>query len=73
MFGTSKGMSVDKTDFVVVLRNAALVGLGSAIAYLANNFTTVDLGPQTALLVPVIVMALQSLGRFVTDFTKPKE
>jgi len=73
MFGTSKGLSLDKVDVKVLVRNAALVGLGSAIAYLANNFTSVDLGPQTALLVPVIVMALQSLGRFVTDFTKPKE
>lgn len=69
-WGTSKGFQFDKNDMTVVVKNALLVGLATAVTYLAENVGKIDLGASNALIIPVVVVALNSLARWLSDFTK---
>lgn len=72
-WGTSKALSVDKNDIIVVVKNALLVGLAAAVTYAAEYFGKLDLGASNAVVIPVVVVALSSLSRWLTDFTKEKK
>lgn len=68
--GTSKAFSMDMNDVVSVGKNALLVGLAAVLTYVGENITKVDLGNMSALVVPVLVVLLNSLVKWAKDNTK---
>lgn len=72
-WGTSKGFSFDKNDLWVVIANAALVGLAAAATFAAEKLVNVDLGSKAAVIIPIVVVALNSFSRWVSDYTKTKK
>lgn len=70
--GTSKSFTLDLTDVKEVLKTAALVAVSAALTYLAENASSINLGPATAFVVPVITLLLNSAIRWVKDYTKAK-
>lgn len=71
-WGTSKGFQFDKNDLWTVLANAALVGLASAATFAAESLANVDLGAKVAVIIPIVVVALNSFARWASDYTKKK-
>lgn len=71
-WGTSKGFSFDKNDLWVVAANAAIVGLAAAATFAAESLAKVDFGSANAVIIPVIVVALNSFARWASDYTKKK-
>lgn len=69
-WGTSKGFSFDKNDLTVVFKNAILVGAAAAVTFLAENIAKLDLGQSTALVIPIVAVVLNSLSRWLKDYTK---
>lgn len=67
---TSKSFSLDVNDLVGVGKNALLVGLAAVLTYVGENITKVDLGSASALVVPVVVVLVNTLVNWVKDHTK---
>lgn len=67
---TSKGFSMDVNDLVNVGKNALLVGVAAVLTYVGENIAKVDLGAMSALVVPVVVVVVNSLVNWVKDHTK---
>ena len=67
---TSKAFSVDINDVVSIGKNALLVGLAAVLTYVGENITNVDLGPTSALLVPVVAVVVNTLVNWIKDNTK---
>lgn len=67
---TSKGFSMDVNDLVNVGKNALLVGLAAVLTYVGENITKVDLGAASALIVPVVVVMVNTLVNWIKDNTK---
>jgi len=72
-WGTSKGFQFDKNDLWAVLANAALVGLAAAATFAAETLANVDLGAKVAVVIPIVVVALNSFARWASDYTKVKK
>jgi hypothetical protein len=69
---TSKGFSMDVNDIVNVGKNALLVGLAAVLTYVGENITKIDLGAASALVVPVVVVMVNTLVNWIKDHTKKK-
>lgn len=69
-FGTSKGLSFDKNDMIVIVKNAVLVGAAAAVTFLAENLAKVDFGQSTALVIPIVAVVLNTVSRWLKDYTK---
>jgi hypothetical protein len=69
-FGTSKGLSFDKNDMIVIVKNAVLVGVAAAVTFLAENLAKVDFGQSTALVIPIVAVVLNTVSRWLKDYTK---
>jgi hypothetical protein len=69
---TSKGFSMDVNDLVNVGKNALLVGLAAVLTYVGENITKIDLGAASALVVPVVVVMVNTLVNWIKDHTKKK-
>lgn len=72
-WGTSKGFQFDKNDLWAVVANAALVGLAAAATFAAESLANIDLGAKVAVVIPIVVVALNSFSRWVSDYTKVKK
>lgn len=68
--GTSKSFQLDKNDLWVVAVNAAVVGLAAAATFAAESLAKVDFGSANALIIPVVVVALNTFARWASDYTK---
>ncbi len=68
--GTSKAFSMDMNDLVSIGKNALLVGLAAVLTYVGENVTKVDLGNMSALIVPVVVVVINSMVKWAKDNTK---
>lgn len=66
----SKAFSLNATDLIVVGKNALLVGLAAVLTYVGENITKIDLGAMSALVVPVVVVAINTAVKWVKDNTK---
>lgn len=66
----STAFALNTTDLVVIGRNALLVGLAAVLTYVGENIASVDLGAASALVVPVVVVAINTLTKWVKDNTK---
>jgi hypothetical protein len=69
---TSKGFSLDVNDLVNVGKNALLVGVAAVLTYVGENITKVDLGAMSALVVPVVVVLVNTLVNWIKDHTSKK-
>jgi uncharacterized membrane protein AbrB (regulator of aidB expression) len=67
---TSKAYSVDVNDLVSVGKNALLVGVAAVLTYVGENVTKIDLGSMSALVVPVVVVLVNTLVNWIKDNTK---
>jgi hypothetical protein len=68
----SKSFAVDKSDLLAVAKNALLVGVAAVLTYIGENISSVDLGSATALVVPVVVVAINTMVKWVKDNTAKK-
>ena len=66
----SKKFRLDMTYFVSLFRNAGLVGGAAALAYVAQNMSSLDLGTIGTLLVPVIAVGLDTAIKWMRDNSK---
>lgn len=67
---TSKAYSVDINDLVNVGKNALLVGVAAILTYVGENITKIDLGAASALVVPVVVVLVNTAVNWIRDNTK---
>ena len=65
-----KSFQLDKNDLWAVAVNAAIVGLAAAATFAAESLTKVDFGSANALIIPVVVVALNTFARWASDYTK---
>jgi len=63
----SKSFSLNGNDLVNLGKNAALVGLAAALAYVGENIASVDLGNMGIMLVPVIAVGLDTLVKWARN------
>lgn len=66
----SPSFALNTTDLVAVGKNALLVGLAAILTYVGENITKIDLGSMSALVVPVVVVAINTAVKWVRDNTK---
>ena len=69
---TSKAFALDANDLVNVGKNALLVGVAAVLTYVGENITKVDLGAMSALVVPVVVVLVNTLVNWIKDHTSKK-
>lgn len=67
---TSKSFTMDVNDLVSVGKNALLVGLAAILTYVGENISEIDLGAASALVVPIVVVAVNTLVSWIKDNTK---
>jgi len=65
----SKAFSLNVNDLVSLGKNALLVGGAAGLTYVINNMAHLDLGAAGALVVPVVVVALDSVIKWMKDNT----
>ena len=61
---------MDVNDVISVGKNALLVGLAAVLTYVGENISDIDLGAASALVVPVVVVAVNTLVSWIKDNTK---
>lgn len=66
---TSKSYALDVNDLVNVGKNALLVGVAALLTYVGENVAKVDLGSMSALVVPVVVVVVNTLVNWIKDHT----
>lgn len=66
----SKAFSLNTKDIANLGKNALLVGIGAAVAYIGQNVSHIDLGAASAFIVPVITIALDAVIKWTKDNTK---
>lgn len=67
---TSKSFALDANDLISVGKNALLVGVAAVLTYVGENITKIDLGTTSALIVPVVVVLVNTLVNWIKDHTK---
>jgi hypothetical protein len=65
----SEKYKLDLTDMKKLGKNAALVGIAAAIAYLGQNVIHVDLGAASVILVPIISTMFDAVVKWAKDNT----
>jgi uncharacterized membrane protein AbrB (regulator of aidB expression) len=68
----SKAFALNTTDLIAVGKNALLVGLAAVLTYVGENLTKIDLGSMSALIVPVVVVVINTVVKWAKDNTKDK-
>lgn len=69
---TSKGYALDANDLINVGKNALLVGVAALLTYLGENISKIDLGAASALIVPVVVVVVNTMVNWIKDHTRSK-
>jgi hypothetical protein len=70
---TSKSFSMDLNDLVNVGKNALLVGVAAVLTYVGENMANVDLGAASALIVPIVLIMVNTIVNWIEDHTKSKK
>lgn len=65
----SKAFSLNVNDLVSLGKNALLVGGAAGLTYVINNMAHLDLGAAGTLVVPIVVVALDSVIKWMKDNT----
>lgn len=66
----SKSFSLNTTDLVSVAKSALLVGLAAVLTYVGENIAKIDLGAASALVVPVVVVLMNTVVKWAKDNSK---
>jgi hypothetical protein len=66
----SKAFALNAADLAALGKNAALVGIAAGLTYVVQNITTVDLGTAGPLMVPIMVVGLDTVIKWLKDNTK---
>lgn len=69
---TSKAYAIDMNDLIRVGQNALLVGVAAVLTYVGENVTKIDLGSMSALVVPVVVVLVNTMVSWIRDNTNSK-
>ena len=67
---TSKSFAMDVNDVINIGKNALLVGIAAVLTYVGENIAKVDLGAASALVVPVVVVLVNTVVSWIKDNTK---
>jgi hypothetical protein len=67
--GSAK-FKLNAADLVSLGKNALLVGLSAGLTYVVQNIGAVDLGTAGPLVVPIIVVGLDTVIKWLKDNTK---
>lgn len=67
---TSSKFSLDINDVISVGKNALLVGLAAVLTYVGEHISNINLGAASALVVPVVVVFVNTAVRWIKDNTK---
>jgi uncharacterized membrane protein AbrB (regulator of aidB expression) len=70
---TSKAFSMDLNDLVSVGKNALLVGIAAVLTYIGENMANIDLGSASVLVVPIVVVMVNTIVSWIEDHTKSKK
>ena len=62
--------ALNSTDLISVGKNALLVGLAAVLTYVGENLTKIDLGSMSALVVPVVVVVINTIVKWAKDNSK---
>jgi hypothetical protein len=60
----SANYSLDKKDVLNLVKNAVLVGIAAILTYVGENLTSLDLGANGVLLVPVVSIVIDSIVKW---------
>jgi hypothetical protein len=60
----SANYSLDKKDVLNLVKNAVLVGVAAILTYVGENLTSLDLGANGVLLVPVVSIVIDSVVKW---------
>ena len=63
----SKAFSLNNNDYVVLAKNAALVGMAAALTFVAENISSVDLGNFGVMIVPVVAVAIDTFVKWAKN------
>lgn len=66
----SGAYSLNTSDVLSIGKNTLLVGAAAMLTYLGENIGQLDLGSATALIVPIVAIALNAGVKWVKDNTK---
>jgi hypothetical protein len=66
----SKSFALNTTDLISVGKNALLVGLAAILTYVGENVTKIDLGSASALVVPVVLVLMNTVVKWAKDNSK---
>ena len=66
----SKKFSLNWSDFAGVMKNAGLVGGAAALAYIAQNLTSLEIGSMGMIFIPIIAVGLDTAIKWMKDNTK---
>jgi hypothetical protein len=66
----SRSFSLNTTDLISVGKNALLVGLAAVLTYVGENIAKIDLGAASALVVPVVVVLMNTVVKWAKDNSK---
>lgn len=62
--------SLDKKDALGLVKNAVLVGLAAILTYVGENLSSLDLGTNGVLLVPVVTIVIDSVVKWARGNVK---
>jgi len=68
----SKAFALNTTDMISVGKNALLVGLAAVLTYVGEHISSIDLGSMSALVVPLVVVVINTVVKWAKDNTKDK-
>ena len=66
----SKSFSLDMVDVWSLLKNAGLVAVAAFLTVIMNGIGSLDLGQYTALIIPVITVALDTVIKWAKNNTE---
>lgn len=59
--------SLDGMDFVKILKGALIVGAAAVLTALADGLTTIDFGPWTMVIIPLLSTAINIARKFLAN------
>lgn len=66
----SANYSLDKKDALNLVKNAVLVGVAAVLTYVGENLSSLNLGANGVLLVPVVTILIDSVVKWARGNVK---
>jgi hypothetical protein len=68
----SKFFSLNVNDVIEIVKQALIVGLAAVLTFIAQHIGNIEMGESTLIVIPVVTAALNTIIRWLNDYTKPK-